>query len=44
VGIFSKLHTLDSQVEDGDRIEIYLPLMVDPKKIRRNRAKKQSSH
>ena len=44
VGIFSKLHTLDSQVEDGDRIEIYLPLMVDPKKIRRNRAKKQNSH
>jgi putative ubiquitin-RnfH superfamily antitoxin RatB of RatAB toxin-antitoxin module len=42
VGIFGKLSTLDTQVKKGDRIEIYQPLMADPKKIRRNRAKKQS--
>jgi putative ubiquitin-RnfH superfamily antitoxin RatB of RatAB toxin-antitoxin module len=42
VGIFGKLRTLDSQVEHGDRIEIYRPLIVDPKKIRRNRAKRQN--
>lgn len=42
VGIFGKLRTLDSQVEHGDRIEIYRPLTADPKKIRRNRAKRQN--
>ena len=42
VGIFGKLRTLDSQVEEGDRIEIYRPLTTDPKKTRRTRAKKQN--
>lgn len=44
VGIFGKLRTLDSQVESGDRIEIYQSLTADPKKIRRNRAKRQNAH
>lgn len=43
VGIFGKLRALDSQVAKGDRIEIYRPLTTDPKKIRKNRAKKQST-
>lgn len=40
VGIFSKQVTLDSKVKSGDRIEIYRPLLVDPKEKRRRLAKK----
>jgi len=43
VGIFGKLCNLDAQVKPGDRIEIYQPLLIDPKKIRINRAKKQNT-
>ncbi len=38
VGIFSRQVKLDAQVRDGDRIEIYRPLVADPKEIRRRRA------
>ncbi len=41
VGIFGKLRNLDTKLSEGDRIEIYQPLTIDPKKIRLNRAKKQ---
>lgn len=40
VGIFSKLKKLSDHVQDGDRIEIYRALLIDPKEARRNRAKK----
>ena len=40
VGIFGELRTLDEMVAEGDRIEIYRPLKIDPKQARRNRAKK----
>ncbi len=40
VGIFSKIITLDAQVMAGDRIEIYRPLLLDPKEARRLRAEK----
>lgn len=43
VGIFGKLSNLDAKVQAGDRIEIYQPLLIDPKKIRINRAKKQKT-
>lgn len=43
VGIFGKLSNLDTKLKEGDRIEIYLPLLIDPKKIRANRAKKQKT-
>lgn len=33
VGIFGKFVKLDAAVEDGDRIEIYRPLTVDPKTV-----------
>jgi uncharacterized protein len=33
VGIFGKVKPLDTLVADGDRIEIYQPITVDPKKI-----------
>ncbi|PRQ61927.1 RnfH family protein [Vibrio sp. V01_P9A10T6] len=38
VGIFSRNVKLDSTVRDRDRIEIYRPLLADPKEIRRKRA------
>ena len=38
VGIFSKLVKLDEPVRDRDRIEIYRPLIADPKEVRRKRA------
>lgn len=38
VGIFSKLKKLSDIVMDGDRIEIYRPLTIDPKEARKKRA------
>lgn len=38
VGIWSKATKLDVTPRDGDRIEIYRPLIADPKEIRRRRA------
>ena len=38
VGIFSKKKTLDTVLRDRDRIEIYRPLVADPKDSRRKRA------
>jgi len=38
VGVFSRPRRLDDPVRDGDRIEIYRPLIVDPKVARRRRA------
>ena len=37
-GIFSKLVKLDEAVRDRDRVEIYRPLIADPKEVRRKRA------
>lgn len=38
VGVFGKLAKLDRRLRDGDRIEIYRPLIGDPKEIRRQLA------
>ena len=38
IGIFSKLVKLDEPVRDKDRVEIYRPLIADPKEVRRKRA------
>jgi len=38
VGLFSQIKPLDHEVIDGDRIEIYRPLIADPKEVRRKRA------
>ena len=38
VGIFAKFATLDTILRDKDRIEIYRPLVADPKKARKDRA------
>lgn len=42
VGIFSRKVGLDHILRDGDRVEIYRPLQVDPKEARRQRALLQS--
>ena len=41
VGIFGKKTTLDHLLKDKDRIEIYRPLTLDPKEMRRKRAAKK---
>ena len=38
VGIFSKFATLDTVLREKDRVEIYRPLIADPKKARKERA------
>ena len=38
VGVFGKLVKLDKRVRDKDRVEIYRPLIADPKDVRRQRA------
>lgn len=40
LGIWNRTCKLDKQVADGDRIEIYRPLIADPKESRRRRAEK----
>jgi putative ubiquitin-RnfH superfamily antitoxin RatB of RatAB toxin-antitoxin module len=40
VGIFSRQVKLTDAVNDGDRVEIYRPLIADPKELRRQRAEK----
>ena len=38
VGVFARLRPLDAPLVDGDRVEIYRPLVADPKDRRRTRA------
>jgi putative ubiquitin-RnfH superfamily antitoxin RatB of RatAB toxin-antitoxin module len=38
VGIFGKLCKLQQVLRKGDRVEIYRPLLADPKEVRRRRA------
>lgn len=38
VGIFGKLTKMDRELKAGDRVEIYRPLIADPKEVRRQRA------
>jgi putative ubiquitin-RnfH superfamily antitoxin RatB of RatAB toxin-antitoxin module len=40
VGIFGKRVTMDTRLADGDRVEIYRPLAMDPKEARRRRARR----
>lgn len=41
VGIFGRRVPLSAQPEAGDRIEIYRPLVADPKQLRQARARKK---
>ena len=38
LGIFGKLTKADAVLRDRDRIEVYRPLLADPKEVRRKRA------
>lgn len=38
VGVFGKVSALETRLEDGDRVEIYRPLVADPKTLK-SRAK-----
>jgi len=38
LGIYGKLSRLDAVLRDRDRVEIYRPLIADPKEVRRQRA------
>lgn len=35
VGVFGRLAKLNAPVKDGDRIEIYRPIIADPRTVRR---------
>ena len=39
VGIYAKLTPLTTVLRDRDRVEVYRPLIADPKEVRRKRAK-----
>jgi putative ubiquitin-RnfH superfamily antitoxin RatB of RatAB toxin-antitoxin module len=41
VGVFGKRVRPDTPLADGDRVEIYRPLLLDPKERRRQRARKR---
>jgi putative ubiquitin-RnfH superfamily antitoxin RatB of RatAB toxin-antitoxin module len=42
VGIYSKIKPLDTVLEADDQVEIYRPLLADPKEARRRRASKKA--
>jgi putative ubiquitin-RnfH superfamily antitoxin RatB of RatAB toxin-antitoxin module len=42
VGIYGKLKSLETELHDHDRVEIYRPLIADPMESRRRRTSKRS--
>ncbi|MBT0728172.1 RnfH family protein [Rosenbergiella australiborealis] len=43
VGVYSRPVKLTDRLEDGDRVEIYRPLLADPKEMRRQRAERSAA-
>lgn len=43
LGIFGKTTKVDQVLRDKDRVEIYRPLIADPKESRRKRAEKKEA-
>ena len=43
-GIFSKISPPETVLREKDRVEIYRPLIADPKDSRRKRAEKKHAH
>jgi putative ubiquitin-RnfH superfamily antitoxin RatB of RatAB toxin-antitoxin module len=41
IGIFGRLVEPDTRLREGDRVELYRPLRIDPKQARRNRVRGQ---
>jgi len=44
LGIFSKISPPETVLREKDRVEIYRPLIADPKESRRKRAEKKHVH
>ena len=44
MGIFSRPVALDTPLSEGDRIEIYRPLLIDPKEKRRRQSVRRHKH
>jgi putative ubiquitin-RnfH superfamily antitoxin RatB of RatAB toxin-antitoxin module len=42
VGVWGRRVTAETRLRDRDRVEIYRPLIADPKEVRRKRAAKPS--
>lgn len=40
LGVYSRLIKRDTELVDGERVEIYRPLIADPKEMRKRRAEK----
>lgn len=38
LGVFGQLVPVDRELREGDRVEIYRPLIADPKQVRKERA------
>ena len=38
IGVYAKLAKADTVLRDRDRVEIYRPLLADPKEVRKKRA------
>lgn len=38
VGVFGKIKSLETTLNEGDRVEIYRPIIADPKKVKRRKA------
>ena len=39
-GVFGRIVALDAVLADGDRVELYRPLRIDPKSARRRRTRR----
>ncbi len=39
-GIFGRVVSVDTELREGDRVELYRPLQADPKEARRKRGRK----
>jgi uncharacterized protein len=39
VGIFGEIKNLSTLIEDGDRVEIYRPIKIDPEHVEHNKYK-----
>ncbi|MDX7993025.1 RnfH family protein [Xenorhabdus littoralis] len=44
IGIYSRPAKLTDVLEEGDRVEIYRPLVADPKEMRRKRAERAKNN
>ena len=41
IGVWGRVCALETRLHEGDRVEIYRPLVLDPKEARRQRARRK---